>query len=281
MKQPIPLSFVIAAMMTTGACHAAVLVNGDFEISGAGNPTFTGWSEVSNDTSSDSKGSSAIIGGATISGTTSVEMVALAANGGAIRQTVPTAMSQFTVSLDFAALSPEAAADASTRYFSMQLKHGAVTSVTQINLRVAKSGQLQAYDGAAWQAIGSLVAAFSADVGTIGAWGGETVATNSLTIIADYTGAPTYSVNLNGTTVSGLSYFQGGAPSGGTNSLNSISFYGGAAAKNFLVDNVVIIPEPATGCLVGAAGIGLFIRRRSGATACMMNPLNSPANRGI
>ncbi len=280
MKQHFPLSLTTAAMMI-GSCHAAVLVNGDFEISGAGNPTFTGWSEVSNDTAVDSKGSSAIIGGATISGTTSVEMVALAANGGAIRQTVPTAMSQFSVSLDFAALSPDSAADATTRYFSMQLKHGAITSVTQINLRVAKSGQLQAYDGAAWQAIGSLVAAFSTDTGTAGAWGGETVITNSLTIIADYSGAPTYSVNLNGTTVSGLSYFQGGAPTTGTNTLNSISFYGGAAAKNFLVDNVVVIPEPATGGLIAAAGLGLLIRRRSGATVCMTNPLKSPANRGI
>ncbi|WAC18050.1 PEP-CTERM sorting domain-containing protein [Luteolibacter sp. SL250] len=280
MKRSIPLSLTAAAMMI-GTCHAAVLVNGDFEISGAGNPTFTGWNEVSNDTAVDSKGSSAIIGGAHLSGTTSVEMVALAANGGAIRQTVPTALSQFTVSLDFAALSPDAAADVSTRYFSMQLKHGAVTSVTQINLRVAKSGQLQAYDGASWQAVGSLVAAFSVDTGTAGAWGGETVVTNSLTITGDYTGAPTYSVNLNGTTVSGLNYFQGGAPATGTNTLNSVSFYGGAAAKNFLVDNVAVVPEPATGCLVSAAGLGLFIRRRSGATECMTNPLKTPINRGI
>lgn len=279
MKSYLPLPLLPFVMMT-GLSRAAVLSNGDFEISGAGNPTFTGWSELTNDAATDLKSTAAIIGGATISGSGSMEMVALAANGGAVRQSIPTAMTQFTVSLDFASLSPETAADVNTRYFSMQLKHGISTSTTQINLRVAKSGQLQAYDGANWQAIGSLAAVFSTDTGTLGSWGGETVVVNSLTVIADYSGTPSYSVNLNGTTVSGLTYFQGGVPGTGSNTLTNISFNGVTSAKNFLVDNVVVIPEPATSGVLAAASLSVFLRRRPGATACTLNPLKSPANHG-
>ena len=274
---PPPLLLLV---MLTGTSRSAVLANGDFEISGAGNPTFTGWSELTNDASIDPKTTAAIIGGATISGSGTIEMVALATNGGAVRQSVASAMTQFTVSLEFASLSPETSADASTRYFSMQLKHGISTSTTQINLRVAKSGQLQAYDGANWQAIGTLSAVFSTDTGTLGSWSSETVVANSLTVTADYSGAPTYSVNLNGTTVSGLSHFQGGVPGGGTNTLTNISFNGVASAKNFLVDNVVVVPEPGTSGLLAAAGLGVFLRRRPDATACTMNPLKSRVNHG-
>lgn len=260
MKHLIPVSSI--ACLLTHATSAAVLTNGDFEQNtiGANIQNFTGWGEFQTDSNATVRNTAAIIATTTISGTASAELVAGGTNGGAIRQAISPALTQFSTTLNFASLTPEAGAAADTRYFSMQLKHGGGLSIDQINIRIIKSGQLQSFNGT-WQNVGTLTALFSTDTGTAGAWGTETVVSNSLGIVGNYTTTPSYSISLNGTTVNNLSFFQGTAPTAGSD-LDTISFNGNLSAKNFLVDNVVVVPEPSAALLVALTSSLAVLRRR-------------------
>lgn len=271
----LPSLLAIALMAVPGAIHAQNQVsNGDFETVNAGaepKVTFPNWLEFSGDSSTTVKNESALAETISIlSGLTSAELVAGTTPGGAIRQSLTLAPTNYQIDLLFASLTPAGGAAASDRFFSMLVKHGAVTSVDQINLRMITSGQIQVFDGTAFQNVGTLTGLFTTDTGTLGAFDGETPIVNTLRIVGDYNttdGTPTvnYAITLNGTTVSNLSFFQGAAGASANNGLDAVAFSGALSAKNFLVDSVSVVPEPSAAVLLLGAGLvvpGLRRRRQ-------------------
>jgi hypothetical protein len=279
MHSPFSNSTIAATLLFLACGHflparGTLLSNGDFEISDPGPEpvlTFPGWGEFTGDTTVAVKNSAAIAQTfSPIGGTASAEIVAGASPGGALRQGVLDGPVKFTLELEFAMLSPDGGAAATARFFQVLIKHGGETSINQINLRVVTSGALQAFDGSAFQTIGSLAAAFTTDSGTSGIFDGETPVVNTLRVVGDYdttdgTPLPMYDVTLNGVTVSNLMFFQGTAGSAADNGIDAIAFLGTAASKNFLVDNVVLVPEPSSAALLlpGLAWLGFRRRQRA------------------
>lgn len=272
MKVAFSLATLAALACTPAAFAQSLLLNGDFEqVNGGAEPkvTFPSWGEFESDSSLNTRNAAAEAYSSGIGGSISGHVRSGGSIGGGLRQTVSgTQPVKFSLDLQFAALSPETAAAADTRYFSLLVKHGNPDSVEQINLRGIKSGAIQVYNGSIWVLVPGLTMNFSTETGTVGVFDGETLAVNTLNITGDYDttdGTPTvnYSITLNGVTATGISAFQAGAAA--NNGIGSVAFGGALAAKSFLVDNVTLtaIPEPTVAtALVGGIGMLLLRRRR-------------------
>ncbi len=248
-----------------------LLQNGDFESVSAGaepKATFPDWVEVQGDSSTTVRNEAVLAETVSVlSGLTSAELVAGSSTGGALRQNLSLAPVNYQIDLLFAALTPAGTAAATDRFFSMLIKHGAATTVDQINLRMITSGQLQVFNGTAFVDVGTLTGLFTTDTGTLGAFDGETPVMNTLRIAGDYnttdgTPAVNYAITLNGTTVTNLTSFQGTTGGAANNGLDAIAFSGALSAKNFIVDNVTAVPEPAAAVMfLGGIALIPILRR--------------------
>lgn len=248
-----------AGVFLASAAQAAFVNNGNFEFL-TGNPepaqTFSDWTE---------DGAVATVATTGISGT-SARLAKVGGNNSLHQNTNDPGLelTQYIVSLDFAMNDPGGAGD---RGFNINLRPGTLSPTAgQINLRVVDldadgDGDVQAYSsspgttGGSWQTVLTSAVAFSATESNL--------AVNRLTVTADLTGTPGYSVAVGSATASGVSLFQGAVPSGAT--LKRVAFETGNLASGafYVVDNVTVttVPEPAA---LGFLGLGslLVMRRR-------------------
>lgn len=219
----------IAVLATAASVQAAnLLTNGNFETytTDGSTTTFPGWTEFT--------GTTAAAAHTPLDGSYSAKLI----GGNAYVNQFFTPVSQYTLDLDFAAAKPTA--DNNSRVLSMIL----VGNTGQINLRIvnnAGSANVQVYSNT-WNTILTNAATFSTDLD-------NNPLKNHLTLAADYSGTPTYTVSItdNGGTVhtsAPVSYFQAGI----STSLKGISFHTDYAPTfNTVVDNIsIVVPEPAT-----------------------------------
>jgi len=248
-----------AAVLLAGPAQASLITNGNFESVTGGK--FDGW------TYSPTFGA-LVESQSVISGAYSAEIIT---GGGPIssyvQQTPSELISGFVFECDFAVFPVPTDGNRSANI--LLFYHP--TDLRLINLRVGPGNRLQAYDGSAWQNLGSLTALTTQDANTLNVWDGETPVVNHLMVIGRLapTGS-TYDVILNGISVSGLTYFQGTPPDSSFHTIQWVRLQGSSSDKNWLADNVVFmrIPEPSTGVLLGVGGllglVGMFWRRRRG-----------------
>jgi len=189
---------IVGACVLAAPAQASLIQNGNFEqVSGS---TFTGWTYMGTGASVENS--------SVISGTYSAEIVGPIPTGSGLIQSFTEQLSSFVFECDFAVFPVT-----SNRSMNILLYYHP-TDNRMINLRVGPNNILQAYNGSAWQNLGSLTALTTADTGTPGVWDGETPKVNHLMVLGylSPTGGSSYDVILNGVAVSGVSHFQGGAP---------------------------------------------------------------------
>ena len=215
-----------ATIAATSAFSANLLVNGDFT-SGE-----TGWSD-SNNVGTVSSGVLSIAGGGSPDGNFSQAFAP---------QTGPT-----VVSFDFFTTNP-GSGDRSMNIFLRESVGGG-----QINLRVITGGNVQIFQsgGPSWQTLSGLNGSVVTD--------GTTVNTFQLTFNA-YGGSLDYDVTVNGSTETGVGFFQNTT----LDDFSQFHFTNDFGATAFSADNVSVdpIPEPSAALLGLVALVGLLRRRR-------------------
>jgi hypothetical protein len=236
---------VVALGGLISPASGAFISNGDLESLGPGTPTlFESWTNSAG----------ATLASQAISGNNSAR-IALNTDGNALNQNANDpheTLKLFDLSFDFAVRDPGAPANARSMQLNMRTEPG--LNVRQINMIVVRGsvpgmGSVRVFDGTAFQTALADVVHFSPN---------ETdLEVNHVTVTGDFSAAPLYSITVNGTTSANLSFFQGGAPAPGT-PLRQISFQSGnvAAGAWAVVDNIVLVPEPAS---LGLLGIGAFL----------------------
>src|SRR5690606_10120396 len=136
-------------------------------------------------------------------------------------------------------------------------------NVGSINLRIVRGsaeglGTVQVLNGS------TFVSVLTDAVTLASSESGDGFVVNSLSIDADYTTSPSYTVTANGVHTDSLSYCQTTAPSAGT-AVKQLSFQSGNVVTGAwaVVDNISVVPEPAAASLLGVAGLLALRRRRT------------------
>ncbi len=247
----------VGVMAVASSASAAYLTNGDLETLDAGTPVFTGWSN--------NAGTS--IATQAIEGNYSARIERETANNGnALNQNFNDPdgdLSVFRISLDFAASDPGSSTSRSLQFNVRTLQNPNDGNVGSINLRIVRGsaeglGTVQVLNGS------TFVSVLTDAVTLASSESGDGFVVNSLSIDADYTTSPSYTVTANGVTTDSLSYFQTTAPSAGT-AVKQLSFQSGNVVTGAwaVVDNISVVPEPAAASLLGVAGLLALRRRRT------------------
>lgn len=239
----LPAAFAAAAPLTNGNFEAAT--NAD-----SATNTFPSWTE--------STGNAAIKATTALAGSTSALLTGTNGTVGTMSQAVDPLTSSFDLSFSFAAVDP-GGASASTSNRSLQLlltgSNGA-----QINLIITRGsstsfGSVQIFGPSAFNAIASQAdkVNFSTSLAS--------PVVNTLRLTGTVGG--NYTVTTNGTASGPVNFYQAGTASTPTD-FTTVNFTTvNAATVNYVVDNVVLTPEPAAaGLLAAAAAAGGLARRR-------------------
>jgi len=247
----------IASLAFTASAGAAFIVNGDFETLD-GTHDFAGWTEGAGvfDFASPSK--------TPIEGDHSVKLISSSGSTG-FSQTFSTSEppSNWTVSFDVATTNP--GTNGTARSLELSIWHG----TGRFTLRVVDTGNgigdIQAFrsSDSSWQTVLSDAVTFSAD--------DTSLKVNHFVLSGDYSdGSPTYSIAVTRPLTSGtelvsvddVSVFRDGTPSAG-DGITAISFANGNMHSNgfFVLDNVSVVPEPAT-FLLGSLAVPMLLHRR-------------------
>jgi len=243
-----PLKFLtslslLALFLPTAEVRGAFIVNGDFENVSGTEPTFPGWVEANPGTASPAV--------TAISGSSSLLMNVATPNS-SISQVLSSALTApFAVSLDFAVTDANNTSTRSLNFFLI-----GSDNASQINLRVIEAttvgtkGDIQVYDQAItnWRTILTNVVDYSGSL--------STPVTNSLLISGIFSsGTSNYTVTVNGSPTASLNYFQGARPV----NFNSISLStNNGTTLPYVVDNIVVTPEPSRALLMTLAFMGLI-----------------------
>ncbi len=258
------LAIVWLALGTSSPVGAAMIANGDFESTTAGE--FDGWTYADLDGNPTSNQVAAVstapevIGGITSarllrSGTGQHGFLTQAING--------TEFPHFTVDLDFAVLS-----FTNTGWDTLGVGgfDGSGSGVFAID--VAHDGSLRYHTSAGWVDTGLDVSA-TTDINNDGAFDdGETPMVNHLQVSGTNFGLanPEVTFTLTGGTIDGSFTADGSSghrlPTGdASNGFVGVQFYGTYREVDFLVDNVVVsavVPEPSSACVFALGLLGLI-----------------------
>jgi hypothetical protein len=244
---------LVLAGVAAPSAHAFLLANGDFEAhpnNDASTTTFTGWTE--------SNGGTAVVAATPLAGASSARFVG--GVGGSVTQNLLSTANQFTFTLNFAALAPTN--NGADRTMNIILQEA--TAGGQVNFRIVRSadagtlGDVQVFDNAVFQTILTDVVNFSSDLAT--------PVVNTLTISGTFNDTPSssYVVNVNGTNSTARTDYQGGT--GQPANLARVTFATiNGTNVDYVVDNVVVTPEPGSATLAADAASLLLARRRRSA----------------
>lgn len=248
-------SIAAAAFLTVGslgsAAQASLLTNGNFEAAGnadSATNTFPGWNETT--TATTNQGNVAVRAVTALGGTTSARLTGAGNTIGNLTQNISPMTGPFSLSFDFAAVDPGAAGNANR---SLQLLLSGTGG--QINLIVIRGsnssvGSVQLF-GTSFNAIVSQADRINYSSSL------DTPVMNNITITGTVGGS--YTINTNGLESGPVSFYQTGAPS----NFNAVTFTTtNSNTLNYVVDNVSLVPEPASAGVLAIAGVTALARRR-------------------
>lgn len=242
MKKKLIIMLMSVAVLGLSSMCSAYISNGDFEAE----DTFESWSLIATQEAP-----------VAISDNKSAKLVP--AGGGNLTQDLSTPQSAFVVDLDLAVSDP-----GSGRSFQLNLYHASEAGNT--NMRIVQGdtsgmGTLEAFNGSNWQNVVTDAVTLSAD--------DQNLAVNHLKIVGDYSSSPSYDVYVtdaadNTQSAMNVNAWQNTPPTAGdmleTVKFDSSNFAGGSFS---VVDNISVVPEPATVALLGLGGMALIRKRRN------------------